>query len=56
MHELQQQLPVLTGGEGVLECAFDSHQSVRGEVPTRPRSDRNPLDRKEHLPRVARRI
>ena len=30
VHELQQQLPALTRGEGVLECAFDRYQPVRG--------------------------
>ena len=56
VRELQLQLPVLTRGEGVLECAFDSYQPVRGAVPTRPRSDNNPLNRKEYLLRVLRRV
>ena len=56
VHELQQQLPALTRGEGVLEGAFDSYQPVRGEIPTRPRSDHNPLNRKEYLLRLARRV
>jgi ribosomal protection tetracycline resistance protein len=58
VHELQQRLPALTRGEGVLECAFDRYryQQVVGEVPTRPRTDNNPLDRKEYLLRVARRV
>jgi ribosomal protection tetracycline resistance protein len=56
VHELQQRLPGLTRGEGVLESDFDSYQPVRGEIPTRQRSDHNPLDRKEYLLRVARRI
>jgi len=56
VHELQQRLPALTRGEGVLEFVFDSYQPVRGEVPTRPRSDHNPLDRKEYLLHVARRV
>ena len=55
VHELQQRLPGLTRGEGVLESDFDSYRPVRGEAPSRPRSDNNPLDRKEYLPRVARR-
>jgi ribosomal protection tetracycline resistance protein len=41
---------------GVLESTFDSYGAVRGEGPTRPRSDHNPLDRKEYLLRVAQRI
>jgi ribosomal protection tetracycline resistance protein len=56
VHELQQQLPGLTRGEGVLESAFDRYQPVRGPVPSRPRSDHNPLDRKEYLLQVTRRV
>jgi ribosomal protection tetracycline resistance protein len=54
VHALRQQLPPLTRGEGVLECAFDRYEPVSGPVPTRPRSDANPLDRDEYLRRVAR--
>ena len=45
IHVLRQQLPALTRGEGVLECAFevDRYQRVSGEIPTRPRTDHNPL-------------
>ena len=56
VHELQQQLPALTRGEGVLESAFDRYQPVRGTVPTRPRTDHNPLNRKEYLLHVMRRV
>jgi ribosomal protection tetracycline resistance protein len=56
VHELQQQLPGLTRGEGVLECAFDSYQPVHGTFPTRPRTDLNPLNRKEYLLHVLRRV
>ena len=56
VHELQQQLPALTRGEGVLECAFDHYQPVRGTIPTRPRTDHNPLNRKEYLLHVVRRV
>ncbi|MEV0082635.1 translation factor GTPase family protein [Saccharopolyspora sp. NPDC050642] len=52
VYELQQQLPGLTRGEGVLDSAFDRYEPVRGEIPTRPRTDRNPLDRKEYLLRL----
>jgi ribosomal protection tetracycline resistance protein len=55
VHELQQELPALTRGEGVLECAFDSYQPVRGTPPTRPRSDHNPLNRVEYLRHLAMR-
>jgi ribosomal protection tetracycline resistance protein len=56
VHELQRELPALTRGEGVLECAFDHYQPVRGPVPTRPRTDHNPLDREEYLLHVRRRV
>ena len=44
----------LTGGEGVLEHAFERHRPVCGAAPTRPRSDHNPLNRKEYMLHVAR--
>jgi ribosomal protection tetracycline resistance protein len=56
VHELQRELPALTRGEGVLESAFDHYQPVRGPVPTRPRTDHNPLDRQEYLLHVMRRV
>jgi ribosomal protection tetracycline resistance protein len=54
VRELEQQLPALTRGEGVLECAFSHYQEVRGAIPERPRLDHDPLSRKEYLLRVAR--
>ncbi|MGI8693703.1 MAG: GTP-binding protein [Geodermatophilaceae bacterium] len=56
VHALTQKVPVLTRGEGVLESAFDRYQPVRGVIPIRPRSDHNPLNRKEYLLHVVRRI
>ncbi len=56
VHELQQQLPGLTRGEGVLEGAFASWRPVHGAIPTRPRSDHNPLNRKDYLLHVLRRV
>jgi ribosomal protection tetracycline resistance protein len=55
VHELQQRLPGLTRGEGVVECVFDSYQTVRGTNPTRQRTDHNPLNRQEYLQHLARR-
>ena len=55
VHRLRTELPALTRGEGVLECAFDRYEPVTGEVPTRPRTDGNPLNREEYLQRVTRR-
>jgi ribosomal protection tetracycline resistance protein len=56
VHGLQQRLRALTHGEGVLECAFDCYRPVGGKIPTRPRTDHNPLDPKEYLLHVARRV
>jgi ribosomal protection tetracycline resistance protein len=56
VQDLQQQLRALTRGEGVLESVFDHYQPVRGAIPTRRRTDDNPLDRKEYLLRVTRRV
>jgi ribosomal protection tetracycline resistance protein len=55
VHELRQSLPPLTGGEGVLECAFDRYEPVSGAAPARSRTGSNPLDRTEYLLRVIRR-
>jgi ribosomal protection tetracycline resistance protein len=49
-------LPTPTGGEGVLETAFDHYRPVTGPPPTRPRTDRDPLDREEYLSRVVWRV
>jgi ribosomal protection tetracycline resistance protein len=56
VHQLQQHLPPLTRGEGVLASTFDHYQRAGGDVPVRPRSDRNPFNRKEYLLRAARGI
>jgi ribosomal protection tetracycline resistance protein len=56
VHRLEQQLPTPTRGEGVLEAAFDHYRAVRGLPPARPRTDHNPLHRKEYLLRVQRKV
>jgi ribosomal protection tetracycline resistance protein len=56
MQELQRSVPSLTRGEGVLELAFDRYEPVAGEPPSRPRTDDNPLDRREYLLRVSGRF
>jgi len=56
VHAVQQRLPALTRGEGVLESAFDHYRPVRGPAPERARTDLNPLHRKEYLLHVLRRI
>jgi ribosomal protection tetracycline resistance protein len=56
VHELGQILPGLTRGEGELESVFDHYApGTGGAVPSRPRTDHNPLDREEYLLRVMRR-
>ncbi|WP_216215782.1 elongation factor G [Amycolatopsis aidingensis] len=54
VHQLHRQLPGLTRGEGVLESAFDRYRPVRGRAPSRPRTDHNPLNRREYLLNVQR--
>jgi ribosomal protection tetracycline resistance protein len=56
VHQLQQRVPGLTRGEGVLETAFTRYTPVSGTPPTRPRTDHNPLNRKEYLLHVTRRV
>ncbi|MDQ8703710.1 TetM/TetW/TetO/TetS family tetracycline resistance ribosomal protection protein [Streptomyces sp. LHD-70] len=57
VHALEQRLPGLTRGEGVLETSFSHYAPTRTTPPpTRPRTDLDPLDRKEYLLRVARRV
>lgn len=56
VHGLQQRLPALTEGEGVMECVFSRYSPVVGEPPIRPRTDHNPLNLKEYLQNVARRL
>ena len=43
-------------GEGVLESAFERYKPIRGTTPARSRSDNNPLNRKEYLLHVMRRV
>ncbi|WP_181789356.1 elongation factor G [Streptomyces phytophilus] len=56
VHGLERRLPGLTRGEGVLETSFGRYRAVRGPAPARPRTDDNPLDRKEYLLHVQRRV
>jgi ribosomal protection tetracycline resistance protein len=56
VHELRQQIPPLTRGEGILESSFHRYRPVNGPAPARPRTDDNPLHRDEYIQRVTRRI
>ncbi len=53
--DLQQQLPGLTGGEGVLDSSFGGYQPVNGPPPTRPRTTPNPLNLGEYMMYLERR-
>ncbi len=53
VHDLQRQLPRLTGGEGVLESEFAGYQPVAGEQPTRRRTTPNPLNFDEYMLHLA---
>jgi ribosomal protection tetracycline resistance protein len=56
VHGLGRRLPGLTGGEGVLESVLERHEPVSGPIPSRPRTDANPLDRDAYLLSVLRRV
>ena len=56
VHELQRQLPGLTGGEGALESRFSGYQPVSGHQPTRRRTTPNPLNLDEYMMYLARRV
>ncbi|MFI8890719.1 GTP-binding protein [Streptomyces paradoxus] len=57
VHALGQRLPGLTRGEGELESSFARYAPVtHGTLPERPRTDHNPLNRKEYLLNVTRRV
>ena len=49
VHELQQRLPGVTGGEGVLESAFDHYEPVIGLAPERAYVGPDPRDREAYL-------
>ncbi len=56
LQHLRRELHGRTHGEGVLEAVFDRYQPVVGAAPSRPRSDLNPLNRKEYLLHLLRRV
>lgn len=49
VHRFEQRLPDLTGGTGVFDSQPTGYQPVRGEAPSRRRTDLNPLNRKLYL-------
>jgi ribosomal protection tetracycline resistance protein len=56
VHQLQLEIRGLAGGEGFLESEFHHYQPVVGAIPARARADHNPLNRKEYLLHVLRRV
>ncbi|HEX3588373.1 MAG TPA: translation factor GTPase family protein [Pseudonocardiaceae bacterium] len=56
VRDLEQQLPGLTSGEGMLEATFDHYAPTRPPTPSRARTDHNPANRKEYLLHVVRRV
>ncbi len=56
VHELQQQLPGLTRGEGALDSSFSHYRPVNGTIPTRTLLRHSALNRKEYLLDVMGRV
>lgn len=56
VHEFEQQLPALTQGEGVFLSKFHGYKPFTGPIPSRKRTDDNPLDRKEYLLHALNRV
>lgn len=54
VHRMQHPIPRLTRGEGYLSTALDHFRPVRGEPPSRPRTDNDPTDRTGYLRRLTR--
>jgi len=53
MRGFEQQVPGLSGGEGVFQAAPGGYQPVAGAPPERARTDFNPLNRKQYLALVS---
>ena len=56
VHSLQQRVPDLTSGEGLLTTRLDHFAPRVGPPPTRPRTDDDPTDRVNYLKITTRRI
>jgi len=50
--ELEREVPHLTRGEGVFVTTYGGHRIVQGSVPSRTRTDYNPLNKEEYLRHV----
>jgi ribosomal protection tetracycline resistance protein len=56
VHALQQRLPDLTSGEGILTTRLDHFAPAVGPPPMRPRTDDDPTDRVNYLKTTTRRV
>ncbi|HEU5000329.1 MAG TPA: translation factor GTPase family protein [Lapillicoccus sp.] len=56
VHALQQRVPDLTSGEGLLTTRLDHFDPAVGPPPTRPRTDDDPTDRVNYLKTTTRRV
>ena len=56
VHALQQRLPDLTSGEGILTTRLDHFAPAVGPPPVRPRTDEDPTDRVNYLKTTTRRV
>ncbi len=54
IHGFERQLPGLSRGEGTFTSMFARYQPVTGAIPTRARTDFDPLNRGRYLAQVAR--
>lgn len=52
VYHLQQKLPNMTNGEGVLEYEFKNYEVMNGKYPARKRTGLDPLNRVEYLRKV----
>ncbi|MDG6101826.1 TetM/TetW/TetO/TetS family tetracycline resistance ribosomal protection protein [Dactylosporangium aurantiacum] len=55
VHDVEQDLPGLSHGAAVFSSELSGYQPVTGEVPTRARTDNNPVHREEYLLRTMHR-
>jgi ribosomal protection tetracycline resistance protein len=56
VHALQQRMPDLTSGEGLLTTRLDHYAPALGAPPIRPRTDDDPTDRINYLKTTTRRV
>jgi ribosomal protection tetracycline resistance protein len=53
VHQFEQRVPGLTGGDGIFSYEFEGYEAVTGPPPTRERTDFNPLNRKFYLAQIS---